>query len=84
MQVLTLLVSRHPTLAPLMREQRDYMLSSVQKLDAGNRVHTAQERPVVLAVVGRGQVDLKARIIIILGSASCGDELEGSSPLCRP
>ena len=59
-QVLTLLSSRHPSLAPLMREQRDYILSSVQKLDAPKamaRWREPGERPVVLAVIGRGHVD---------------------------
>jgi hypothetical protein len=60
--VLGLLSSRHPSLGALVEEQRDYILSSVQRLDAADRAGTerwraAAERPVVLVVVGRGFVD---------------------------
>ena len=58
-EVLHFFSQRHPSLAPLEKEEGDYVLSSLQKLDQplfGREGGGARDRAVVLAVVGASLV----------------------------
>jgi len=53
MQVFRGLVERYPSLSPLLTEQLDYVLSSLQRMDTPS---SDGRRPLVVAVVGYGHM----------------------------